>query len=314
MVFKIFNFEQDEKLIDSFLQSSSISHQINYSNTKEWFNWKFSIKSEEPSILACAIDNNQIIGCVGFGIEFLNYNGNLYKCGLSYETFVRDDYQGKGIFKKLIDLAEKEALKREIQILINFPNSNSLNGFLKMNWNQLEIIEYKIKIINYLKILSNFRNLKSKFIPYKNNYDEVVTELNIHKDVYYNEILFLNTSKDFLNWRFKEFPVNYYKYININDSLSIGRLGTRGKIIELQVLFKDDNINVRDIIRGFKKICEFDIISFNTSSNSNLNKELKRNLFLKVPSSSNMCYKILDSSIQINMEQLSLNNINYHTY
>ncbi len=121
MHFFIFDYNRDDNLVDSFLSSASLSHKQKI-NTKEWFYWKFRDTPFGESILACAMEDNKIIGCVALGIQNFIYNEETIKGALSFETFVHPNFQGKGLFKKLINLAEKEALNRNIVFLLNFPN------------------------------------------------------------------------------------------------------------------------------------------------------------------------------------------------
>jgi hypothetical protein len=63
----IFNFIENEDLIDSFLESASIAHN-EQPKPKDFFNWKFRDNPFGKSILACALHDNNIIGCVALGV------------------------------------------------------------------------------------------------------------------------------------------------------------------------------------------------------------------------------------------------------
>ncbi|CAM3324451.1 GNAT family N-acetyltransferase [Empedobacter stercoris] len=313
MQLKIYNYREDSELINSFLESAAISHKHNKVKDEEWFNWKFRDNPYGEAILACAIDNEKIIGCVALGKHVLNIKGIKYSCALSYETFVHPNYQGKGLFKKLILLAEEEAIKQEIQVLINFPNSNSLPGFLKMNWNKLDVPEYWLKMVNIFNVIKNIKDLKKSFIPLDSNLKDI-------KRVEFKECLhdkiYIETSQEFFNWRFYQYPVNNYHIVKDNDNLAIGRLGRRGELEELQILLCSSDFNLSKMIKLFKLKVNFDILSFPISKKNVLKKKLASQLFFKVPNNINVCYKIIGNDIPIdtNMTELSLNAINYHTY
>jgi hypothetical protein len=59
---------------------------------------------------------------------------------------------------------------------------------------------------------------------------------------------------------------------------------------------------------------KYDLISFPISKNNRLKPVLKKSLFFKVPNSTNVCYKILDESLRLEMNQIELSAINFHTY
>ena len=73
MKYIIFDFNKHQHLIDSFLNSASKAHKQTKKSI-EWFNWKFRDNPFGKSILACAIENNQIVGCVAYGIQPLLLN------------------------------------------------------------------------------------------------------------------------------------------------------------------------------------------------------------------------------------------------
>lgn len=313
MQLKIFNYREDNYLINSFLESLSLSHKHDIVKDEEWFNWKFKHNPYGEAILACAIDDDKIIGCVALGKHILNVKGVKYYCALSYETFVHPNYQGKGLFKKLISLAEQEAIKQDIQVLINFPNSNSLPGFTKMTWKKLDIPEYWIKLINIYNVFKNYKDIKKSYIPLQTNFKDL--KRYEYKEKLYDNI-YIETSQEFFNWRFYQYPVNNYHIINDNENFAIGRLGKRGKLLELQILISTGDFNPNEMIKLFRLETKFDIISFPISKNNITKKKLSSRLFFKVPNKINVCYKIIGNEIpnNINFTELSLNAINYHTY
>ena len=161
MKYFIFDFESNKSLIDSFLSSCALAHNQELKDA-EWFNWKFKENPFGQSILACAEDEGRIIGCVAYGKQQYVLNNIIYNGVISFETFVHPNYQGQGIFSNLIKLGESEALNLGIDFMLNFPNKNSITGFLRDGWHQLIAPEYWIKSKNPLNLLMNFKNLKKK--------------------------------------------------------------------------------------------------------------------------------------------------------
>jgi hypothetical protein len=124
---------------------------------------------------------------------------------------------------------------------------------------------------------------------------------------------------EYLKWRFFTFPNAEYHYIGNDIYDSICRIGHRGKLKEAQVLFvnikKPRKFKLSNLQMEFQKKSNYDLISFPISKTNHLRKKLKRNLFIKVPNSTNVCFKILDGIItEHDMQKVSLSAINFHTY
>lgn len=317
MKYLIFNYNNHSNYIDSFLTSASLAHKQE-KKTEEWFYWKFRDNPFGESILACAEEDGIIAGCVAFGIQDFFLHSNVIKGAMSFETFVHPDHQGKGIFKKLINVAEKEATNRDIKLLLNFPNSNSLTGFLRLGWSQINNTEYWIKPNSIFDIIFNLKNLRNGFIPNNSNFDLLDKKIFNHYKQNIDTGFFSKIDTDYLNWRFLSFPNTEYVILNDTNCFSIGRVGKRCRFTEVQVLFvtpRDFNtFSLKNVLKAYKTKLKYDLISFPISKNNRLKPALKRNIFLKVPNNTNVCYKILDETLQLEMSQIELSAINFHTY
>ena len=316
MEYFIFKLGRDEHLIQSFLESASLAHNEEIKST-DWFLWKFGNNSFGQSILACAKDAGKIVASVALGIQDFSNNVDVIKGALSFETFVHPDYQGKGIFRELINLAEVEARCRDVSFILNFPNKDSLRGFLKSGWNQLFIMEYWIKPLNRMKVLVRLNDLAKPFLPNKS------TELLQKKSMSFNlkktSSFFSSViNNSYLDWRFASFPVSDYITVDTKGVFCIARVGFRGKLKEVQVLymtsFQGDIRAVKNLLHKFSKITNCDLISFPISMNNTLRGKLKRGLFFKVPNGTNVTYKVLDKTPNSIIENLELSAINFHTY
>ncbi len=321
MEIRIWNYLNDDYLIPSFLESMALSHKQKKKSI-EWFKWKFEESPYGKAVLSCAIENQKIVGCVAYGMGFILFNGTTYSCALSYETFVHPEYQGKGIFKKLILEGEKELQAKSISFLYNFPNASSLPGFRKMNWKlNNNILTYRIKLISILKVLLNFKSLKSSFISNASNIKECLTidisSFSMNNPV--DDIIRPLWTKEYLKWRFLTHPNREYYIINNNDFFSISMIGFRGKLKEARILFvnvskKENNQKsiVGEIVNELKKSIKPDFIGY--SSTIFDNSFTKNQGFFRVPSRSNFCYKVLDSNLVFDELKIVLPAINAHTF
>lgn len=317
MRYFIYDYFTDESLIDSFLKSSSLAHKQE-KKSKDWFNWKFRDNPFGESIMACAEVDNKIVGCVAYGIQEFWLNGRKIKGVLSFETFVHPVYQGGGVFSKLIKLAEEAVKSNGIDLMINFPNSNSLRGFIKGGWKPIDRPEYWIKGKNLLTIPLNIKNIRLGFKPNKSNINLLKTPNEFVQNP--EQLLTSVITLDYLKWRFFSYPVTEYIIIDTKEIYSVIRKGTRGNLREGQVLFiqvkNSDSYNMAGFIKDCHKKANFDILSFSITKTNKIRKSLRNSFFLRVPNKTNICYKILNEAIikDGDVMNISLSAINYHTY
>lgn len=316
MRYFIFNYTKDVNFIESFLQSKAFATNT-VPKTKEWFLWKFRDNPFGETVLACVEEDGSIVGCVAYGLQDFLLLNNVIKGAISFENFVHPEFQRRGIFSKLISLGEKEIQMQGVSFLLNFPNSNSLNGFLKMKWIKLNISEYWIKVRSLIPVFTHYKDLKKTFQSGSPNMNSLVLPQNFSQGKFNNFYMIINY--EYLKWRFTSFPNGKYFCISNKDYDMIGRLGIRGKIREFQILY----INKKTISFQFSKLCrdlkeniDLDIIGISSSPSNGEKLHFLRNGFFKVPNKTNVCFKILDDSVvkESDMNQLSLQGINYHTY
>ena len=318
---RLWQFGTDNLSIPSFLEGMSIAHNEPI-RAEEWFHWKFEQSPYGKAILACAFEDGKVAGCVAYGKGIIRYQNKNWKCALSYETFVHPDFQGRGLFKKLIDLAENEAKSQEIAFLYNFPNPNSLTGFKHMGWTcRNDVQQYRLRITRFLHVLRNFSDLKKSFIPNKSNLDEIKTialdDVGVERAD--PHIILPVWTKDYLQWRFLTYPNREYFIINESNVFAISMVGHRGKLKDVHILFmvsKQANTPTSSLAKQVIKIIQKeekpDFISYSSSiGDSTISSTFG---FIKVPSHSNFCYKVLDESFVVKDFSISLPSINAHTY
>src|SRR5690606_23151664 len=119
---KLWNKDNDRTLVSSYLKNRKESYNHESEKSEEWFKWKFTKSPYGEAIMPVAVDGGKVVGSNSYGIYPLLRDNTLIDAVMPYDAFVHADHQGKGIFKKLINLAENEANKRGVKILIAFPN------------------------------------------------------------------------------------------------------------------------------------------------------------------------------------------------
>ena len=200
-----------------------------------------------------------------------------------------------------------------------FPNSKSLQSYIKRDWtHQKNYINYYLKPVFSLKLLTKIFDIKKDFIP--NNADNKYN----FKFYDFNNKIYSNVFTSFwsiesLNWRFNEMPQAEYCHAQLDSIESIGRIGKRGELVELQIIYinlKTDNLNnsqFRKIISYFKTKIKPDLISFPISIYNPYKKAMFRNGFLKINSNTNFVYKSTLKG-KVDSFQISLSGIDFHTY
>lgn len=321
MELRIWEYGKDDKYIMSFLDGMSKAHNEE-KKSEEWFHWKFEQSPYGKAILAYAIDGVTVAGCVAYGMGKISFQNREFKAALSYETFVHPNYQRRGLFKKLIDLAEKEAKSQGVSFLYNFPNSNSIQGFRHMGWIcRNDIDQFRIKIVRPISTISHLLDLKKGFDPNPSNLEKIKKEK--LDDTYSagidSQIIVPVWSKEYLRWRFFTFPNREYYVINDDDVFSIAMVGKRGRLTDVHILCILSKNNIipssnysKKVLKGIKEIIKPDIITYSNSTEDNTFPWYKG--FFKVPSHSNFCYKVLDDDFPMKTFRIMLPSINAHTY
>lgn len=321
MICRIWDFHQDNGYVDSFLDGMAVAHDEDRKSS-EWFHWKFEQSPYGKSILACAFDEDRVAGCVAYGLGIVEYNAVRYKCALSYETFVHPDYQGQGLFKKLIALAEDEAKKQGVSFLYNFPNSNSLPGFKHMGWicrNDIQL--YKIRFLRLASVIFHLTDLKKEFVPQPSNIKEIgsIPLDNVQDGEARKGVITPVWTKEYLVWRFFTFPNRRYYVLNNNDLFAIAMIGNRGRITEAHILYvlprkgrRQKGLYIDSLIHTISKELKPDIISYRSTSADTFFSYSKG--FMEVPTHSNFCYKILSDDFPLEDFKMVLPSINAHTY
>lgn len=315
-----FNEEKDIHSVDSFLKSRKEAHNLIYYDSREWFKWKFLDSPNGTAIMPTAFDDKKIVGANYYGIYPLLKNGIEISAILPYEICVHQSAQGKGIFKKLIKLAEQTAQDEKVQIMMSFPNKKSIQGFKSSGWTYTpNSVIYWLKPVISFKVIKNILDLKKAFQPNKstgsNNFQFGKPKHNLYKDQIHGL-----WSKEYLNWRFNKLPQAEYVHLRQDTFEIVARIGHRGKLKEAQILYVDSKINNLDkkefkkLIKELKGQTKSNLISFPMSSHYPIYNEMKSIGFFKLPSGTQFCYKVLDNELNKEELKFSLCGLDFHTY
>ncbi|WP_298418008.1 GNAT family N-acetyltransferase [uncultured Kordia sp.] len=313
---------KDDAHILSFLEGRKNAHKLSALESKEWFLWKFCNSPYGTSLMSCAYDEEKrkIAGSNFYGILKRKHKDQELLSVLPYEAFVDPEYQGMGVFKKMILFGEEYAKKEGVQVMLAFPNTSSLKGFIRRGWTQVENpVAYLTKIQLKVSTLVNMLDIKKAFVHNPSTRKNTFEFTDLSESIFTDQIYGIWT-KVYLEWRFNENPAGEYAHTTHNDCSALARIGRRGKLKEAQILFVDkkggeiSKKEIKVLIKNIKKQTNANIISFPMSSFHPLYGYVTSLGFINLKSKTNFTYKIIDEKLEGTTPKFALSGLDFHTY
>lgn len=178
------------------------------------------------------------------GLEF-QCRGKTLRAYQPVDTVVHPDYQGQGLFSKLTVKAVEEAMKMKLDFLFNFPNQNSLPGYLKLGWNHVAKLPWLVKPLKPFHLLKTLKN-KEKAIPIELDKKYRITPEMCDKLLErerFDGLLRTRQSKEFLWWRYGENLFFNYGALQVTEGrkklsaiFEINQKGTRREMMLVDIL------------------------------------------------------------------------------
>lgn len=225
----------------------------------DWWSWKYE-KSVfgKPIITTARTAGGYIVGARVFWPWHLQLNGKKLKAFQPVDTVVEPSYRGKGLFRKMTDLALEEAKQQHCDVLFNFPNQQSLYGDLNMGWKLLGKLEWSVKILRPMRILFSL-NCREQYQPVEMPYELRFRSSQISREKRgknFSDLVTAYAPPDFYRWRYEEHP--FFKYGMITESHGEEKLHL---IFSINENGKRRELSVVDIIgsplcleKAFKKL------------------------------------------------------------
>src|SRR5690606_10811075 len=113
----------------------------------KFWNWKYLNSNFGEAIIHVVEYDNEILAFGALWPFELKYNGKTLIAFQPCDTIVKENARGKGLFKKLNEVRIQYAKEANADLLFNFPNQNSINGYLKMGWRYIDKIKWQVKIL-----------------------------------------------------------------------------------------------------------------------------------------------------------------------
>lgn len=121
----------------------------------ELFAWKYQDNPQQVDHTSCMIfvakDGDRLVGARSFFPGRVFYKDSWYAGAQAGDTMVHPDYRGRGIFTALLNYSIQELGERQLNVLYNFPNQNSLPGNLRQGAKKYADIVSAVKILDPLR-------------------------------------------------------------------------------------------------------------------------------------------------------------------
>lgn len=227
------------------------------------------------------------------------------------DTVVDPNYQGKGLFYKMTKKALDAALERNASFIFNFPNQNSLPGYLNLGWSYVSKLNWYVKIKNPRYFLN--QNIKAENLSNLKNYK--ITEERIKdikpKDNFDGYIKAIK-SFDFAKWRYLEHPFFNYGIVSFeNNRKKVWSVFSINNVGNYREMFVVDVIGDYRLIEGLLKNVNTVAKEFNVSviyilKNPYLNDlQMLKNGYIKLKNKNLVC---LPLDLQLEEKLLKYNN------
>lgn len=243
-----------DKKKDSFLTLIELFKTGLGETNRHFWEWKYLYDSGfDKQVMYVIEDNSEIVAMMGFvPQDYVDKNGKIHKFVQTCDLVVRPDYRGRGLFYKICNYAHEDLNNCGYEAFIGFPNYNSLHGFGKMGYKQIDIMGYTVPM-NYTRLILHKTGIESKYVN-KSNYDvsilssdfgDVICELKDGRNTINDGCIRLDINPQYIKWRCDEYEGGDYKAITVRENgkliayfiilVTKGRIFTAGKIVNFDI-------------------------------------------------------------------------------
>lgn len=223
--------EVSKLMKDYFLQNLEFEAR---SHEPDYYKWKYGKNPAGGAVVRIAEDDSKIIGYFGVILKRAWVNGSNVLAGEMVDAYLAPEYQGKGVFLKLVKEVFEECHRKGVNILVGSPNEVAKPIWLKrykfkmafnfrslvmpLNFSSIINKVIKIKAISTLigfpiSLLSRIvYGGKSKYeIIQVSDFDDRTNQI-WEKNKHAYSIALVKDS-EYLSWRYSENPEEYEYYL-----------------------------------------------------------------------------------------------------
>ncbi len=187
------------------------------------------------SLVLVAVENDEIIGVRALMKWKWQLGKQVFSALRAVDTATHPEHQGKGIFKKLTLRAIEIAKENGDIFIFNTPNTQSLPGYLKMGWKEVDKLKIRLKPGNPLTWLNN-KTGNSSIVNktcVEGQLANLVSSYNTLKSGENN--LFTLKSPEYLLWRYENNPLQKYEVKADQDFYLAGYVKEHNYFKELRI-------------------------------------------------------------------------------
>jgi predicted N-acetyltransferase YhbS len=241
--------EDIPKIIKLNQEVFSSQEHFNIQRNEKWFKWKNLDSPFGKSLIVVAEnENSEIVGSRLFWPWEFQSRMTKLKAYQPADTVVHPDFRGKGLFYKMTKKALELSKKENTDVIFNFPNKNSLPGYLNLGWSYVNKLEWFVKVKNPFYFFN--KNKKAKNLKDLNNFNLTLQKIGrIKEKISYDEKLKTKKTEDFLKWRYLENPNYKYGLITVSEKRK-----TLNAIFSINEMGNYRELFIVDIIGNFNLI------------------------------------------------------------
>lgn len=203
--------------------------------TKEVWRYKHVENPFGKSLVLVAVENEKIIGVRALMRWKWQLGNQVFSAFRAVDTATHPEHQGKGVFKKLTLKAIEIAKEQSDYFIFNTPNTQSLPGYLKMGWEEVDKLKIRIIPVNPLNWLTN---KQPKIYEINNNSSNSqlpgLLSNYIKLKVDENKLFTLKSPK-YLSWRYENNPLQKYEVKTDEDFYLAGYIKQHKYFKELRI-------------------------------------------------------------------------------
>ncbi len=259
MEFKLLDKNDFVKVLPQLtkLFQACFNQKVHNEYTEEAFIWRH-IKNPFDDLLYCvALDNGKVVGSHA-GMPCLMFiNHKEVSAVIALQTATHPDYQGQGIFSRLVKMLNSFVSEKGYKVIYNFPNHISHRTYVT-RLDRKDIYEIPTMQLE-LKNLNNISNVHLETdIGFEFNYDNFTATAELNS---------VQKSQAYLRWRYKDNPINtYFNFVlhnnrRISSFMVVKEYQNRLNIIDFQAKDPEEGEYLLSGAFNFAKSLNLDLVT-----------------------------------------------------
>jgi predicted N-acetyltransferase YhbS len=196
-----------DRTFETVQRTQSLDRDLNF------WKWKYESSPYGQAIVHGIFENNRIVACGSLWPISIKHGNQSIKALEPCDTAVHPDFRRKGLFKLLNQTRMQAAIDTGATLIFNFPNSNSLPGYVRDGWFSIGRVPWFVRVMKPFSIIMDHRRdgpVSKLGVPQEWMLDISKTvELDGQLEAIYSH-LSLDRVPGYWQWRFNDHPTRQY--------------------------------------------------------------------------------------------------------